>query len=1202
MRPRYLEIEGLQSFKDKQVIDFDHLSETGLFGIFGPTGSGKSTVLDAITLALYGKVHRANGTQGVVNTGLNSVKVSFTFDILKANERKTYRVERVYKRKKGSDTSCELKVARLLEVNEAGVVPIVDKHGEVSTKVEELIGLRHDDFTRAVVLPQNKFQEFLLMRNSDKSKMLERIFYLEEYGILLNRKLSKKLAITNNMLSNVQGALSQMGDASDKALEEAAAALKAAEEKRAVVLHELKAMENGFNEAKEVWGLVCEAEAVHEKESKHLASLDQINEKKILLDKAIKADGIIDLIKKFNTTKKAYADTLTQLESLSSGMPILQKQLSDTRSEYDNLIKQAEIERPKLVEQKTKLKTALEIKSEITKLEAEIAAFRLSYKNVKDKITAAEQKIDKETADIAAFEENLKAQKTRINELKVDTDYRNEIQKGVRLEDELNAARKNEAVQSDNLKAAAADVVRLQNKLQTVSGQVLALKNSMEGMAQSLSQHENLKPGSREDLESAFELYHEYKSLINILKEKNRDVEILRRKHTISEEEVKNLETSLKKEMDIYNRLEAERKSASDTIEILKKSIEKNTAYILAAGLKEGSPCPVCGSSHHPCPAADNTDEELTALGHKLEEANARLQEAEYAFREAEKKYIALKEQHKSANAQKDKLWEEFEGKKNEYEGLMLKLPEGWRKLDIRQLELELEKLNSQNSEKKKAFDTWETKLEEIKKQIGKGNEQYSSQLAEEKGIQSELQAKTENHARAEALLKEASQNSREIEQRYKEFLKGFGIQAASAESKRILDNDRKVEKLQQEMDNMQKNLEETRKSTELLKKERESLTASLKEIETDGKHMRAQKEEKEKKIGELSAQCSDIEGEIKNIDEKLEAFSKREKELSEASKAYETRWSTMVTQKATLEKQREIYSNNLKDDEDRITIALEEKGFLNTEDVEASIIEKEQQKKLGKDIEDFEQGLRNIQAQKTIIQKKLDNRSITEEKWLEISRGYEEKVKEKEECTSRYDVAKNIYTTKKERHEKWKTLNKEFDSLNRKLDMLEQIKVLLRGNSFIEYIAEERLRYIAKVASDQLGVMTKYKYSLELDSENGFVICDNSNGGVRRMVSSLSGGETFMAALSLALALSKQIQLKGQSPLEFFFLDEGFGTLDNNLLDTVIDSLERLSTKERVIGLISHVPELRNRITRRLIIDPPSVDGKGSLIRIEKA
>ena len=193
-----------------------------------------------------------------------------------------------------------------------------------------------------------------------------------------------------------------------------------------------------------------------------------------------------------------------------------------------------------------------------------------------------------------------------------------------------------------------------------------------------------------------------------------------------------------------------------------------------------------------------------------------------------------------------------------------------------------------------------------------------------------------------------------------------------------------------------------------------------------------------------------------------------------------------------------------------------------------------------------------------------------------------------------------------KNKHDKWLELNKSYNELSHKQGLFEQIQKILRAehrrdNSFIDYIAEERLRYVAAKASDTLGVMTKYKYALELDTDAGFIIRDNANGGVHRMVTSLSGGETFLTSLSLALALSEQIQLKGQSPLEFFFLDEGFGTLDNNLLDTVIDSLERLSSKERVIGLISHVPELRSRIGRRLIINPPTSQGEGSMVKIEK-
>lgn len=91
------------------------------------------------------------------------------------------------------------------------------------------------------------------------------------------------------------------------------------------------------------------------------------------------------------------------------------------------------------------------------------------------------------------------------------------------------------------------------------------------------------------------------------------------------------------------------------------------------------------------------------------------------------------------------------------------------------------------------------------------------------------------------------------------------------------------------------------------------------------------------------------------------------------------------------------------------------------------------------------------------------------------------------------------------------------------------------------------------------------------------------------------------MASLALALALSSQIQMKGAAPLELFFLDEGFGTLDGQALEVVMECLERIRNKRRSVGVISHVEEIKSRIPVRLLVNPAQMGEGGSKIQIEE-
>jgi len=565
-------------------------------------------------------------------------------------------------------------------------------------------------------------------------------------------------------------------------------------------------------------------------------------------------------------------------------------------------------------------------------------------------------------------------------------------------------------------------------------------------------------------------------------------------------------------------------------------------------------------------------------------------------------------EQVAALKARVEGIQQEFEEKKQEYKVSLPGLPLELRSMELEQLKQELEMRKTSAEEKFAAVEVWEKKQEQYQGRLQVIKEELSKNMLEESGLSAKLKVNRDNRLKAEKVLVESTGLLEAKVQEYSNFLRQIGVQSAAAELKRLAENDHRLNELQGKLDQTQQSKRSQQALLDSLKTELQKLETEKVKVESDRNNTAGQLLDKENKVKDLVGGAGDnIEQAIKEIDERLKSYTEQEAYYGNRIKDLENHLHGLTTGKSLTENQRDIYSGNLAKAEADLRKALEQKGFATPEEVEQSLLPKEEQETLREEINLYQQTEIEIRSQKETVQNKLGSRSITEEEWNDISRDYREMTVLRDRCVSESEVARNKYQTLKARHHRWLVLTKAANELNHRYGLFEQIYKLLRAdrgkdNSFIDFIAEERLKYVAAKASETLGVMTKYKYALELDADAGFVIRDNANGGVWRMVTSLSGGETFLTSLSLALALSEQIQLKGQSPLEFFFLDEGFGTLDSSLLDAVIDSLERLSSKERVIGLISHVPELRDRLARRLIVDPPSGDGEGSTVRIEIA
>lgn len=141
-----------------------------------------------------------------------------------------------------------------------------------------------------------------------------------------------------------------------------------------------------------------------------------------------------------------------------------------------------------------------------------------------------------------------------------------------------------------------------------------------------------------------------------------------------------------------------------------------------------------------------------------------------------------------------------------------------------------------------------------------------------------------------------------------------------------------------------------------------------------------------------------------------------------------------------------------------------------------------------------------------------------------------------------------------------------------------------LRSSGFEAWLMIQALERLCATASQILRELSSGKYSLRMD-ETDFEVIDHENADEPRLARTLSGGETFLASLSLALALSEdvaQLAAGGAARLDALFLDEGFGTLDPDTLDTVATAIEALGARGRVVGLITHVRELADRMPVR--------------------
>lgn len=290
---------------------------------------------------------------------------------------------------------------------------------------------------------------------------------------------------------------------------------------------------------------------------------------------------------------------------------------------------------------------------------------------------------------------------------------------------------------------------------------------------------------------------------------------------------------------------------------------------------------------------------------------------------------------------------------------------------------------------------------------------------------------------------------------------------------------------------------------------------------------------------------------------------------------------STLVTNWQELKSEQE----NIAKLHAQIAEKLVPSGFQSVEEVESVILQNLDTEKLRKEITGFRQNLQNTQSGIQTLRNELGDRIYDAEKHREAE---EELAKNKELQNAKNQekgkINEQLIQIKYNLETRLK-LAGQLEELQLRAENIRVMKSLFKASGFVNYISSVYLQNLCNAANDRFFKLTRQKLSLEITEDNNFQVRDFMNGGKARSVKTLSGGQTFQAALSLALALADNIQKITESNQNFFFLDEGFGSLDKESLSTVFDTLKSLRHENRIVGVISHVEEMQQEIEVHLRI-----------------
>ncbi len=435
MLPISLYIEGLHSYASPVEIDFTRFYKNKLFGIFGDTGSGKSSILDAIILSIYGDSPRLGKQKRTeaINPLKDYIKIRFLFTI----SGQKYLIERTI----GKQNKVKL------SIHQNGIfIPLTDKDKEFELKIKEIIGLTRDEFCKVVILPQNKFAEFLQQKPAERAEMIGNIFDINIFGEPLYNTVNNKLKETETAKTEKEKRLNELQEVTENLINKKESELKSMQDE----LNKLSIKQKDLNQKLEVFKTLIQILNEKSNYEQKLRLMEEkkseIEEKRRRLEKQEElhrmiaaAESAIEIKKKIETLKERQKNTKLEINRTEAELKKINsfvlkineeiRKITDSEEQFKEKLKKLAFSKDEerlyniLPSVLPDLKKFKDLNEEISKLNKNLAQERTLYEKTFRNITEivstdTSLKIDIEDAE-KTLEEEIEKLKNYLKELEV---------------------------------------------------------------------------------------------------------------------------------------------------------------------------------------------------------------------------------------------------------------------------------------------------------------------------------------------------------------------------------------------------------------------------------------------------------------------------------------------------------------------------------------------------------------------------------------------------------------------------------------------------------------------------------------------------------------------------------------------------------------------------------------------------------------